>query len=442
MALCMWMTAAFAFSSDNDPIFIALLGAVLGVILFVKGFRDFQLKRLIRDTPAAKVRSAAIGLVEMQGVSVGPYTITSPVQQRACFYYRTQLWRWVQREKDSEWVSVADERMHVPFYLKDNTGMVLVDPNGATVDIHRDYHEEFNTSLFSSSAPGPGAIAFIQRYGLSSGTKVKLEEYTIRPDNPIFILGTLATNSGLRPCAMPLPTAGSGMKVHGVPLSFSSGSSFLGSLAAGGLAAAEGVAVNINSQFTTVHVDKDGNTTTVTRTATGGSNANGTLKPGDPRASAAVAVIAAKDPELAQKIAAHLNVPYPPPAGAATSQPTGQADVVKMNVKGPWATGPAASAIVAAIAARDPALAAIVGGHLGINAAPAADPPAPAPGEWPDHDPTVIQQGTHDPHYYISWRSQKEVLSSLAWHSFLSIFGGPVLTLLCAWYLLGRMGIH
>jgi hypothetical protein len=52
----------------------------------------------------------------------------------------------------------------------------------------------------------------------------------------------------------------------------------------------------------------------------------------------------------------------------------------------------------------------------------------------------VLLKGTNNPAFFISWRSQREVVQSLAWQSALMIWGGPALTLLCLYYLAARYG--
>jgi hypothetical protein len=49
-------------------------------------------------------------------------------------------------------------------------------------------------------------------------------------------------------------------------------------------------------------------------------------------------------------------------------------------------------------------------------------------------------QGEHDPAFFISWRSQREVVSSLGWKSALMIWGGPALTLLSVYFLAAAYG--
>ncbi|MGA8493028.1 MAG: GIDE domain-containing protein [Terriglobales bacterium] len=192
-------------SSGSDGIAVAVIGAFAGVYVFYRGFRLLQRKRLILNTPASKIRSAALGLVEINGLAVGPYTLTAPITGLPCFYFHSTAWQWQQRGRNTQWVKVAEERLHVPFFLDDNTGRVLVDPQGAEMDIHRDFHDEFGTSLFSSSLEIPSNISgFLARHGVSTDKKIKIDEYCIKPKNALFILGTLAQNPGLSVSATPV----------------------------------------------------------------------------------------------------------------------------------------------------------------------------------------------------------------------------------------------
>src|SRR5947209_19829284 len=110
-----------------------------------------QRKRLILNTPSSKIRSAAMGLVEISGLATGPYTMPAPITAVPCYYYRTMAGRGERRGKSSEWVKVAHESLHLPFYLDDNTGRALADPPGPEMAIHRDFPEESSHSLFSTT---------------------------------------------------------------------------------------------------------------------------------------------------------------------------------------------------------------------------------------------------------------------------------------------------
>jgi hypothetical protein len=52
------------------------------------------------------------------------------------------------------------------------------------------------------------------------------------------------------------------------------------------------------------------------------------------------------------------------------------------------------------------------------------------------HPPVVLMQGGHQPAFFISWRSQRDVVQSLGWKSSLMIWGGPAITLASVYFLL------
>ena len=58
-----------------------------------------------------------------------------------------------------------------------------------------------------------------------------------------------------------------------------------------------------------------------------------------------------------------------------------------------------------------------------------------------DLHPKVILAGSPNRPLFLSGRSQREIVQDLAWKSAICIWGGPLLTLFCFWYLLTRLGL-
>jgi hypothetical protein len=339
------------------------------VYLFYRGFRFLQRKRLILNTPASKIRSAAMGLVEINGLAVGPYTMLAPITAVACYYFHTTAWQWQQRGKSNEWEKVAEESLHVPFFLDDNTGRVLVDPQGAEMDIHRDFHDEFGTSLFSSGLEIPVNVSsFLARHGVSTDKKIKIYEYCIKPKNALFILGTLAQNPGLSVSATPIRSL---TEENAVSLRIPDIS---------------GLSPN-------------------TDVSIAGKMLSPTFK-SEPALPTRIQLMGptsrdqVSDPAEQQKITAAL---------------------MKAGITNPaaWAAAGLANPAVAAA----PASASTGGGAVA----------AIATEQFDLHPPVVLMKGAHDPAFLISWHSQRDVISSLSWKSTLMIWGGPALTLLCAY---------
>jgi len=175
-----------------------MIGAIAGVYFFCKGFRLLQRKRLILNTPASKIRSASMGLVEVSGLATGPHVMTSPLRQVECYYYQSTAWELRQRGKNRDWVKVADESLHVPFYIDDSTDKVLVDPRGSEMDLHCDFHEEYHRSMLFEGPEMPSSVqAFLLRHGVDPDKRIKVEEHCIKPKNFLFVLGTLSQNPGV-----------------------------------------------------------------------------------------------------------------------------------------------------------------------------------------------------------------------------------------------------
>jgi hypothetical protein len=95
------------------------------------GFHFLRLKRLVENTPTSKTRSLAMGLVEIQGRARRKYALVAPMSQMPCVYYRLRRYR---RDNRRNWRQThCSDSGHVPFYLRDDTGMVTIDPRGASV---------------------------------------------------------------------------------------------------------------------------------------------------------------------------------------------------------------------------------------------------------------------------------------------------------------------
>jgi hypothetical protein len=194
-------------AADGRLVAIAVAGVFGGIYFFYRGFQTLQRKRLIENTPTSTIRGAAMGLVEVSGLATGPYTIPAPITGVPSYYYRSVAWQLKRSGKNEHWEKVADESQHVPFFIDDNTGTLLVDPQGAEMDIHRDFSEVYSNSVFSSSLGVPSNVGdFLSRYGVDCDKKTKVEEFCIKPKNALFVLGTLSQNHGVAVSATPVRT--------------------------------------------------------------------------------------------------------------------------------------------------------------------------------------------------------------------------------------------
>ncbi len=109
---------------------------IAAVALFYGSFHYLRLKRFMDNTPTSKARSVAMGMVEMAGTCRRAYNLLAPMAQVPCVFFRLRKYRREKRYNNQaySWVLKSDtSSRNVPFYLKDDTGMVMIDPAGANV---------------------------------------------------------------------------------------------------------------------------------------------------------------------------------------------------------------------------------------------------------------------------------------------------------------------
>lgn len=165
------------------PQFWAILGVICGPVLFLRGFRLLQRKRFILDIPRSSVRAAALGLVEISGKAVGPYTLVAPVSKSDCLYYRIT----VQSNSKKDFSKAKMRELSVPFYVDDGTGKAMVYPAHCQLQIEA-----------SDESDDYGDAGF-QLHGENEEAAELVREYCIRPGDQLYVLGTLQENPWARP---------------------------------------------------------------------------------------------------------------------------------------------------------------------------------------------------------------------------------------------------
>jgi len=393
--------------SHTDPergILWCSIGILAGLYLFFNGFRLLQRRRLILDTPASKIRSASLGMVELSGLAAGPYTMAAPITARQCYFYRTVVWEWKRQGRSNRWVKVAGECSHVPFFLDDNTGKVLIDPCGAELDLHCDFQQEFCDSFFTLHEEAPPSVhSFLSRHGVATQNKIKVEEYCIKPKNGLFVLGTLAENHGLTVAPQAIfddkhntRTSKDGLWFN--PIRSDSGASVPASAAS---VAASHEQKSVSEGLVGAFVRQSGFQDSPFANSVLGKS----ILEEESSHSASAQVI--KLPSATE----------PTSSGGMTQQQKVAAGLMKAGISNP------ASWAAAGITGTGPG-----------EVKPAAN--GGSPNGFDSHPATVIMRGKNQSTFLISWRSQREIARSLGWQCTLMIWGGPALAVLCLYGLL------
>lgn len=370
-------------ASSNNTLFLSAAGVVIGLYLFFKGFKLLQRKRLIQNTPTSKVRSASLGLVELSGLAAGPYLMNAPITGISCYCYRTVAWQEKQSGKNKEWTIVAEENLHVPFFLDDNTGRLLIDPRGAELDLHCDFKREFSNSMFSADDPIPATVqTFLARHSVDSDRKVRVEEYCIKPKNALYILGTLSENPGVTVAPTPIRTNRANSLINLSP-SLSNSLSFT---------------FNVSSGPTP---------------------------------------IVPWENDATQREIVNLSAAEPAPASTTGMTPQGKiaAALQRAGISNPAAWS-------AAGIPYQPIPVHTSQSDTSPRAAVLTEPSSAVPvlSGFDLKPPTVVMKGKNNPAFFISWRNERQIVSSFGWKSTGMIWGGPALALFSLWLLASQLG--
>jgi hypothetical protein len=130
---------------------LCAFGFVAGLALFFKGLRVYRRYRLLADIPETSIRGMSMGLVELHGKATGDETVSSPVTDQPCYFYKVEVKKGHKdRRGELTWQDYATDSGGARFYLQDDTGKVMVDACDAEIDVPQSGQEHlgYGTKIF------------------------------------------------------------------------------------------------------------------------------------------------------------------------------------------------------------------------------------------------------------------------------------------------------
>jgi hypothetical protein len=183
----------FLITPIKPPTILLWVAIAVGLCLFLLGFRLLARQRFLLTLSSAEINSAARGLVEVSGVATGPCTTVAPITGEPCFLYHTTAWQQQDAAKN-EWKKVAEETLNLPFFIQDSTGQLLIQSRGADLELHPRFRGEYAPSLFDSNEVPLSVSGFLSRNGIAPDRNFCIEERLIKAEDTLFVAGTLTEN--------------------------------------------------------------------------------------------------------------------------------------------------------------------------------------------------------------------------------------------------------
>ncbi|MBI3291921.1 MAG: hypothetical protein HYZ73_03820 [Elusimicrobia bacterium] len=174
-----------------------LLSTGVGTYGLVYSAFQYVLKRLVEDIPRSRVRSVAMGICELQGVvRAWRPPIKTYYSGLDCVLYRFRLERLSRDRNRETWHTIQEGKVLTPFYLEDETGKIVVNPDRMLLELDLGFEGH------SETPPVPGmmlTVAQQERQKIPWPLTVagamplyRVREWFLAPGDPVYVLGGVA----------------------------------------------------------------------------------------------------------------------------------------------------------------------------------------------------------------------------------------------------------
>jgi len=191
---------AMGMSPQGVLAFLPWVGGALAILCLWAALRANRRRRWVDDTPTSKTSGVFIGTVEVKGTAEAEQPLVSHLAGERCVYYawsvaehwsRTVTETYTDKDgktqtrtrHESGWTTVANGGARIPFYLKDDVGTVLVQPDGARIEPATVFSEHCGRGDPLYYAKGPAhAVAH-------SDHRRQFTETAIPLHAPLYVMG-------------------------------------------------------------------------------------------------------------------------------------------------------------------------------------------------------------------------------------------------------------
>lgn len=185
------------------------MAIVAAIYFLVRAFFSLHRKRTIEDTPTSLLRSAPQGYTELvgRGIHIDGPPVISPLSREECLWYRMTCEEMSNRNKYLDYlpdgisgmVNLLSRGSHAHnmnieesddlFYLDDNTGRCVIDPEGAKIT-----PSLVQTWYGNSPVPDRGPALS----GSAFGSRYRYKEELLLPGQILYAIGDLESIGRMR----------------------------------------------------------------------------------------------------------------------------------------------------------------------------------------------------------------------------------------------------
>ncbi|MEK6982281.1 MAG: GIDE domain-containing protein [Candidatus Micrarchaeota archaeon] len=189
-------------NSEVKALILLISGFLIGISFIINSLLNYRLLQKIKNTPTSKVEAVAMGLSEVYGESKMFNQVLSPIAKQKCVYWEINA-QYYKSGKYGGWKEFYTSKSTDKFYIKDETGKILIDPTGSQIEIPEDKvykgyisgkgvfgvsHKKIESSVleYIETLKEKDKKSFMDHQNL----EVMIYEYFIAENEMIYVLGT------------------------------------------------------------------------------------------------------------------------------------------------------------------------------------------------------------------------------------------------------------
>ena len=186
---------------------LSLLVVAVGAWLLYRGLTLRRQRKLMENTPTTDVWHLDLGPAEINGTArpVEGETLRAPFTDEPCLAAEWEIEEWDESGKHSSWHTEGRGTVSVSaFAVEDETGSILVRPDGATFDIDElaedtievggpdDPPQPIREFLSSDATPGTSDRPLVESldWGKQEGDR-RYHQHLLKPGEEVYVYGTV-----------------------------------------------------------------------------------------------------------------------------------------------------------------------------------------------------------------------------------------------------------
>jgi len=167
---------------------VSIVLFIFAVILIYMGFAILKRKQFIDNIPTSKIRSIAMGLVEVKGRATANTVLMSPFLNKPCVFWAYKIEEYRSNGKNGgSWVTISVVQSTENFFVEDDTGKVEISPFMAELHINKGIKDVSSTKL------SPVGLEFLKNANFNTGflsRRKRVTEHILEKGDAVYVMGT------------------------------------------------------------------------------------------------------------------------------------------------------------------------------------------------------------------------------------------------------------